>query len=67
MSSASIDRTRVSPRGGNELEKPPKGHGRSSDQRGGPPPGAPEPYVALMTSLHHLNILLTYRWLDALN
>jgi hypothetical protein len=32
-----------------------------------PPPGVPKPYLALMDSLHHLNILLTYRWLDNLN
>lgn len=29
-----------------------------------PPPGAPKPYVELMNSLHKLNILLTYHWLE---
>jgi cyclase len=30
-----------------------------------PPPGAPAPFLDLMRSLHHLNVLLTYRWVRA--
>ncbi|TWF81172.1 hypothetical protein FHX44_117115 [Pseudonocardia hierapolitana] len=30
-----------------------------------PPPGAPAQFLDLVQSLHHLNVLLTYRWVQA--